>query len=379
MSVLFLEPGGDADFAVNTQTTTPPGFWDSTLTGGATIATDFVHTPHLKSIKYAPSGSNTVNSPASSCGSSGGRVSFYIYLNHLPAADNYIFTLLTNGPASMVRIQLRTTGALQLLQAGGTQISTDSSTLLTTGRWYRICLAYTWSSQTVNAWRVYIDGSLNITSGSVTLTPTAAPGLFWLGNINGDTSLDMRSSDHYTDDTTSLADTGNVWVTAKRPFANGTTNGFTTQIGSGGSGYGSGHALQENERPISTTNGWSVVAAGSGVTEEYNIEGAAVGDMNITGLVITGASMGWLVAKSLLSETASIMLNGITTNISLTSTISIITKMSTLAYPAGTGTDIGIVTATTATTISLYEAGVIVAFIGPPITQSTKGNMLQFF
>ncbi|WP_323162301.1 hypothetical protein, partial [Pseudomonas fluorescens] len=79
------------------------------------------------------------------------------------------------------------------------------------------------------------------------------------------------------DDSSALTDPGNIWVAAKRPNANGTTNGFTTQIGSGGSGYGSGHSPQVNERALSTTNGWSMVGAGAAVTEEYNIESKSTG------------------------------------------------------------------------------------------------------
>ena len=43
-------------------------------------------------------------------------------------------------------------------------------------------------------------------------------------------------------------------------------------------------------------------------------------------------------------------------------------------YPAGTGTDIGIVTATTATTVSLYEAGIMVAYI-PAVATTNAGYM----
>src|SRR6185436_9856514 len=128
----------------------------------------------------------------------------------------------------------------------------------------------------------------------------------------------LRSSDHYVDSSASLTDTGNIWVTAKRPNANGTTNGFTTQIGSGGSGYGTGHSPQVNERVLSTTNGWSMVGAGSAVTEEYNIESAAAGDIDISSANYVDV-MGWVYASSLVNETASIIVNGVSSNISLTS------------------------------------------------------------
>ena len=72
--------------------------------------------------------------------------------------------------------------------------------------------------------------------------------------------------------------------------------------------------------------------------------------------------MGWLRAKSLASETGQIVLAGGTSNISLTSTITTFTKMKgSTTYPAG-GTDIGIVTSTGLTTVSLYECGIIFVY-----------------
>jgi hypothetical protein len=45
-------------------------------------------------------------------------------------------------------------------------------------------------------------------------------------------------------------------------------------------------------------------------------------------------------------------------------------------YPAGTGTDIGLITTTLSTTVSLYECGVVVAFI--PSVAPANGNFLMF-
>lgn len=77
--------------------------------------------------------------------------------------------------------------------------------------------------------------------------------------------------------------------------------------------------------------------------------------------------MGWVSASSLLSETGSIIVNGSSSNISLTSTITLFRKFAgSTVYPGGTGADIGITTTALATTVSLYECGIIFAFIPIP-------------
>lgn len=153
-------------------------------------------------------------------------------------------------------------------------------------------------------------------------------------------------------------------------FLIGTTNGFTTQIGAGGSGYGSGHSPQVNERALSTTNGWSMVGAGSAVTEEYNIENIATGDTNLTGATIVDW-LGWASMSSLVGETVQMVVGGANFAQAITSTATLYTKMKgSTTYPVGTGTDIGITTDTSLTTVSLYECGIIVAYI--PVATSNQ-------
>ena len=75
MAVTFLEPGGDADFLVGQST----GFWNQVF--GSSIATDFVHGGHIKSIKHA--GNQYVRTAASVLADAGSRISFYLYINVL--------------------------------------------------------------------------------------------------------------------------------------------------------------------------------------------------------------------------------------------------------------------------------------------------------
>lgn len=366
MATTFLEPGGDAIFGAASGTNT---FW--TL-GTGTLETDFVHGTHVKSLGFT---SNTINTLTKNTllADTGARISFYFYLNVLPSATASIVIIESSTGIPRVNIRLTTSGVIQLWNASTAQIGTNGATL-STGAWNRISLAYTVTSTTVNRFELFVNGtsSISITNATIGGTGTSR---FLIGNNEGNSTLDTRFSDIYVDNLSTLTDPGNIWVTAKRPFSNGTTNGFTTQIGAGGSGYGTGHAPQVNERPLSTTNGWSMIGAGSAIPEEYNIEGQSVGDITTVGGTIVDY-LGWASASSLAGETASIIVNNVTSNISLTSTNTLFTQVaSSTSYPAGTGTDIGIITSTALTTVSLYECGVLVAFI--PGTGSTSVSPLS--
>jgi hypothetical protein len=178
-------------------------------------------------------------------------------------------------------------------------------------------------------------------------------------------------SDIYVDNSTALTDPGDIRVTAKRPNANGTTNGWLVQIGSGGSGYGTGHSPQVNERALSTTNGWSTALLST--TEEYSIENAATGDADLTGAAIVDFT-GWVYAKASTAVTAQMILAGSNSNVSLTTTNTMFTKAAgSTTYPAGS-TDIGMISSGSAGTDSLYECGILVAYI-----PSAGGPAINFF
>lgn len=287
-----------------------------------------------------------------------------MYISALPSGTNGIVVALLDGSGNAnISLNLTTAGVLQVKNAIFTQIGTNGPTLAT-GSWYRLSLAYTFTSTTVNRIEVFVDAVSAISITNATLNNIAVNRVSW-GNfsVSADTAFDWRLSDNYVDDSTALTDPGNIWVTAKRPNANGTTNGFTTQIGSGGSGYGTGHSPQVNERALSVTNGWSMIGAGSAITEEYNIESKSTGDIDISAATIVDY-VGWVYSSALASETASIIVNNVTSNISLTSTNTMFTAVAgSSTYPAGTGKDIGEVTTTALTTVSLYECGIMVAYI----------------
>lgn len=365
MATTFLEPGGDATFDL---TLFDPNVGASTQ---PTVVSDFVHGGHVKSIGYAINSSSSIGKKAV-VADAGGRQSVYVYFNAYPNATSSIIDVLTTGyNVGVLVLRMTSAGVLQLFSSG-VQLGTNGGTV-TSGAWHRISFAYTVTSTTVYTFKAWLDGVLTLTvTNTGTLAGTGTADILF-GNVSGNTTLDMRTSDHYMDNSSALTDpASDVWVTAKRPVSNGTTNGFTTQIGSGGSGYGTGHAPQVNERPLSQTNGWSMVGAGGAVTEEYTIESASTGDINIASATLIDF-MGWVFGKALLSETGSIVLAGATSNIALTSTATAFLKAAgSTSYPAG-GTDIGIVTSTTVTTVSLYECGTMFAYT-PATTVTASGS-----
>lgn len=379
MAVKALEPGGDADFGI--------GLFNGTDgTPLPTASSTIVHGSHKRSITYDRTNSNTSDVRFNGVTSDvGGRISIYLYFTTLPGAatDGLLATAKSTTMTNVVNVRISSAGVLTL-NIGGTNVQIGSNgATLSTGNWYRICLCWTITSSTVNQFRLFVSpagggaGTLSVTGSNVTLTNTIGTDIR-IGNLSGDTSEILYTSDHYVDDSTSLSDTGDIWVTSKRSFANGTTNGFTTQIGSGGSGYGTGHAPQVNERPLSLTNGWSMVGVGSAITEEYTIEGASVGDVDISTATIVDF-VGWVDVKALIAETASIIVGGASSNISVTTSAAIFTKVAgSTTYPVG-GTDIGVVTSTTVTTFSLYECGVLFAYIpavAPSINTGTTFLMM---
>ena len=362
MAAKFLEPCGDAQFTVASGDMN----WRY-VDGGVTIATDFVHGGHIKSYRCGPAGNKVVFTNNGYLADAGSRVTAYIYIATLPSADcSWFYAQKTDQTTVVFKLILTSAGVLKLYETTN-QIGSNGSTL-STGTWYRISVAYTITNTTTNRFEVFKDGVSDISVTNATLTNTGSDN-FGFGNISTDGSFDMRLSDIYVDDSNSLTDTGDVWVTAKRPNANGTSSQFTTQIGAGGSGYGTGHSPQVNERALSETNGWSgVTTSSTTLNEHYAIENAATGDLNLTGATIKGV-MGWIRANlsSTTSQTGGIIVDGTYTAKSLGTSYGYHTQMSPnpTTYPAGTGTDIGmrkVTTTSTSRTGRLAECGVIIAY-----------------
>jgi len=357
MAVIFIEPGGDA-----TQSVANPGLF-SAVVGTVAYATDQAYTG-AGSIKCTSDVvANAYFNKAGVMADTGRRVSFHFRFDTLPDADLKLTPLEIDqaGGATCFGLTIRTTGKLAIYDKNNV-VQATGNTVLAVNTWYRISVVYNITSGSVNSISVYLNGTPEVTASNITVN-TASNYIYFGGQIEtvaGANTWHTWTDNIYIDDGTS-GDPGNICVTAKRPVANGTLNDWVTQIGSGGSGYGAGHSPQVNERPTSTTNGWSIQSASLKV-EEYSIEGKAVGDADISNAQILDF-MGWVYAKVGVSNTGNIVVAGAATNISLTTSYFIYTQIAgTSTYPTG-GNDIGMDNNSVNQLFSLAECGIVVAYI----------------
>lgn len=369
----FIESGSDATQGLE--------FYSGTVTSNGTLGSDSAQFKDgLRSIKAdvtLSGGEADAQTPSGTLTDAGSLISNWVRFSSVsPATPGMFMKVADSGGTALLGVGI-TGGKLRICGRGATAV--DGSTTLLANTWYRISLGYVFTSASVWSAVVYLNGVSEATTSNTqgNLAATASDnfriGLVGSGSVDTFGTVPVLTvwyDSIYIDNRTDKSDCGNVHVTAKRPNANGTTNGFTTQIGSGGSGYGTGHSPQVNEQPLNIANGWSIAAAGGAKTEEYNIEGASVGDVNISGATLVDY-MGWVYTSATVSETGKIRVNNVDTSISVTSTNTMFTAVAgSSTYPAGSGTDIGEVTAAAVTTASLYECGIVFAYI--PAVASTK-------
>ena len=365
MAITFLEPGGDA--------TQDLSFYGAS-SGTVAASNDQANTGSY-SVKLSTGGSATLAylRAATCLADAGRRVSFYYRFDRAPDAKTGVLRFLQGANSLVFTISLGTDGTISITPVGATEVT--GATVLSANAWNRIAISYTITDTTHFRFDFYVNGTLqgSATAGTMTRVTTSKIELYASAAAGND--FNAWFDDIYIDDGSDYSDPGNILVTAKRPVADGTAVEFTTQIGSGGSGYGSGHSPQVNEQPLSTTNGWSLSTT-TKKTEEYNIEAASAGDENLTGKTIVGIAC-WVYAKESTtsnSPVSNLVNDGTETAITLTTTAALYRAYKAQAsYPAGTGKDIGMTGqyTTTAGTYSLYECGILVAYLGTSAYQQT--------
>lgn len=367
-NVIFIESGSSATQAID--------FWPLNVlggNGGSTTSTSQAVKGSGRSIlcsggNNAPtSGDTAVVGKRGVLANTGRRVSVCFRYSGTPAPaggaiSSDFIDVQTSADQFIFSIGINSSGYL-VLEAADNQQLAIGSTLLAQNQDYRLSFTYTITSASVYTITVWLNGvaEMTVTNGTA-LTNTASDTLYlgWGAQTNPGVGMNVWFSHIYIDDGAS-GDPGDIRVTPKRPLSNGTNIQFTTQIGSGGSSYGSGHAQQVNERPESDSNGWSIQSA-SKQTEEYTIEGLAVGDDDLTGQQILDIE-GWVRCKVGVNSTGNIIVAGVASNIAVTTTTAVFVKMQGNGiYPTG-NTDIGMDTNTVNQLFSLYECGMLVAYI----------------
>ena len=343
-------------------------FWTlSTLVGNGTLSSNssVVYPGSTDSLDInsgtIANGQTFAYSNATPISDSGTQISFYFRTDTIPQSR---ILGLQNVSSLEWCLILGAGGKLVNTPQGATAVT--GSTVLSANTWYRISVSYYVQNLTTFTFKVYVNGVLDSTANAGTMSLGGQTNFYFRISVSGG----ITNANNYYDNvyvatggasTSSQPDTGNILVTAKRPKANGTTNGFTTH-GSPSGGTGTGHAPYVSERPLDTSAYVSVNASGSAITEEYNIENPAQGDTSIRPEDIVD-SAGWVYASATTPETLQIILNGISSNITLgTSNTLFINSAGSTSYPARTGADIGITTTAAVSTVSLYEAGVLIAY-----------------
>jgi hypothetical protein len=296
-------------------------------------------------------GRNTVLADA------GRRISWYVWFDNLPAADQPIWTTETSGGSGRQCLYLKSTGILELRDADRTAVLGTGTHALTTGAAYRLAIAFVITSTTSYTFTVWVNGTLDITvTNTPTLQGTGTSTAYWGWNFTGGTPPAGTNKVCYighvcVDDSTALTDPGDVRVTAKLPTST-VTNGF---LGTNG---GTGAV---NERPLSVTNFKLSTATGT-QDQTYNIETAAGGDVNVSTATLIG-NVSWVYAKnSTTTSTGQLWDRNATTAILLTTTNTLFFHATTsAAYPTAGQSNAGIESATKI--VTLYECGVLIVYL----------------
>ena len=290
------------------------------------------------------------------------RVTGYFYYDSTPSATAAIIRAVDASANIGWQLRITTGNVLNIHGGSGGTLNKSGATTLSTATWYRISVGWTLSSTSSFTINVYLNGTLEIAAtGADGTIEGASPTRIRFGWVTAPgASKNIYFQNIITDDGSGNDDIGNYYTTAKLPAADGTLVEFTTAIG----GAAGAHFDDVAERPGAEANGWSI-ATTLIKTEEYSIQGVAVGDVDLTGLTLLDF-MGWVRAKiSATSGTpvTNIILAGSASAITLTTSYATYLKMAgSTTYPVGL-VDIGMNgLAASSRTFSLAECGIVFAY-----------------
>ncbi len=284
----------------------------------------------------------------------GRRVSVWFYFPSVaPSVGINIIQTATTVPANVFSVALNTTPRL-VLQAAGVA-SVIGTTPIQPATQYRVSLCYTITNATTFEARMYLNGVLEASmSNTGTLTNTGTDRLLLQSGSVAGVNFLVYADELYVDDGTDLADPGAIGVTAKQAAA-GWINQFDTAVGSVTNRWDA-----VNERPVSTTLGWSQASTAQ-VEESYGLQSPSQGDVDLTDATIVSRSA-WVYAKGTAGGTGTpaIIDDGTATVVTLTGTAAIYTK---LTDNAAYSSSVGLRSTGVADDTFLYDCGVMFAYI----------------
>lgn len=282
-----------------------------------------------------------------------GRLSAYFYRPVAFGSNSIIYRLFKSGAnAVSAGVSITTGGSLVITNGTGSTIATGPA-VLTLSTWYRISVSYNNNSVSNSLdIKVYLDGKIEVSATGVSTNGNSVIDRFLLAGVSS--IIPYYYAHVYADNGTDLTDSGDIRCTAKFP-ATVNTNDWDTVGGTGA----------VNERPLDAAN-YMEQAGASQVNQNYNIQSAVDGDVNVSTSAVAGY-MGWAWAKeSVVSGTPKLTLNGTDYAVTLTTSPAVYRQCVTSAnYPVDAAA-IGMVSSGTADDTFLYECGVVVAFTIPP-------------
>jgi hypothetical protein len=273
MALTFIEPG--------TAATNGFEFYSSTIGTLSSVSTSGLNIdgPRCMSSAFTAPGRSLKTGVLADAGR---RISAVMRKTGNPATSTRFIIAADGSGLIVLAVRLNTDGKLTIWGDGAGK---DGTTVLSNDTTYTIGISYVVTSTTNWSAKLYINGVLEVsaTNADFTLTRT--------GSTRLDIGPDVTSSGGtlYTchvvvDDTTDLTSIGNCLVTAKLP-ASANTNSFEFSVGTGA----------VDERALSETNG-KLHPNESDVQQNYTLQTAAVGDLDLTGATVLGRTA-WVWAK----------------------------------------------------------------------------------
>ncbi len=145
-----------------------------TTSGTVTSATDQAKTG-LRSVKCDTAAGNVLAfaARAGCLADAGRRVSAYVRFDVLPTSVAGLITLYKSDNTTQVFTINLDTGGHLVAQPVGVAAATGT-TVLAVNTWYRVSLAYYITNTTTYAFKVYLNGTIEVTANAGTLTNTAS-------------------------------------------------------------------------------------------------------------------------------------------------------------------------------------------------------------
>jgi murein DD-endopeptidase MepM/ murein hydrolase activator NlpD len=372
-AVTFIDSGGDASQGTSDILTSSGGFYNN-QSNNPTIDCTTSETGQC-SYKFSPGGTSQEVALQKNAvlQDSGTRISMYIKYSSLPTSGKDAVVATFNSGSTFITdlANINSTGNLCI----GASASPCGSDVLSTSTWYHLTVSYTCTSTSVNQVKIYLNDTLEISATNQTwMTNCGTAALIFGSNDSGtnNENVILNVDDIYIDKGTDLSDPGPIHVTDKLPISDASES-WTTTVGTptndtpciGGTGILCEYV---NEQPLDTND--YIDTATNAKTQTFGIQNAVSGDENISNATYI-ADQAWAYMDSsatCATGNATIINNGISTNLTLPTVNTMETNTATLsAYPSTT-TAIGLSSCTTgAPTIKLYEAGIQIAYTLPNI------------